>query len=168
MPRKVLFVNWIYDTAHSGAFNGNEQSDLQAEIVERVRSAVGRLSPVEREFIHLHWFEGRSLSEISKLLRRRLHIIEGMNKRCLKKLRTLLSAYVAERFGIEAPSAGRCVICNHPHRQEIDAVLREKRPEQTWGDIGKLLDKAFGLRIVTPQIMISHIDYHMQGEVNHG
>ena len=160
MARRVLLVNWIYDVNRSGAFSANGQSDSPAEIAEVVRDAVGRLQSTEREFVHLYWFEGRSLDEISRLLARRPHILDGIRRRCLRKLRSLLSTFAADRFGIESPRIAGCVICNHPCRREIDAVLRARRPEETWGSVRKSLEARFGLRIPAPQTMISHIEYH--------
>jgi hypothetical protein len=160
MPGKLVYLDWIYEVARKGVFGPHEKSDVQKEIIGRVRDAVDKLSPVEREFVQMYWFEGRSLKEVSELLGKRLHNLDGINRRVLRKLKRILSEYVAARFGIIEPNNSDCIICNHPDRREIDRLLIAKKPDETYRPIYRQLRSRFGLRISTPQILIGHIKYH--------
>jgi hypothetical protein len=160
MPGKLVFLDWIYDVGFKGVFGPHEKSDVQKEIIGKVRDAVARLSPVERDFVQMYWFEGRSLKELSQLLGKRLHNLDSINRRILRKLKRMLSVYVAERFGIVEANDPDCIICNHPERREIDRLLCAKKPDETYRSIYRQLRSRFGLRISTPQILIGHTRYH--------
>ena len=160
MPGKLAFLDWIYEVARKGVFGPHEKSDVQKEIIGKVRDAVDKLSPVERDFVQMYWFEGRSLRELLELLGRRLHNLDGINRRILRKLKRILSEYVAVRFGIIEQNNSDCIICNHPDRREIDLLLIAKKPDETYRPIYRQLRSRFGLRISTPQILIGHIKYH--------
>lgn len=72
---------------------------FSSEITQRVRAAMGRLSPQERTVFALRHYEGRSLREIGALL----GIEEGAAKhsvfRAVRKLREALTPFVGEGAG---------------------------------------------------------------------
>lgn len=166
MPARVLYLDWIYDVGRANLFAADGPTEIQKEIIGRVRDAVEQLSPIEREFVQLHWFEGRSLAELSELFGKRPHNLDGINRRILKKLRRSLSSYVTERFGVVVDGNRDCVVCRHPQRCEIDELLLDKKPHETFRPIyGELRDR-FNLNITTPQILIGHMKYHMKARGN--
>lgn len=167
MRGRFVYRNWVYGTRRQGAFGYCRETGLQVEIRARVRDAVMRLSRLEQEFVQLFWFEGRRLVEISELLGIRPHNLDGFNRRILKKLKRMLSGYVRERFGINEPIGRNCVICSHPRRHEIDAVLLTKKPEETCSRVSRELKRRFGLTALTPQTIIGHIKYHIGTESDH-
>jgi len=163
MAGKLVFLDWIYDVSATNVFRDNGDKELEREIREEVRRAIAALPEVDREFIQLYWFEGQSIAEIAKRFNKHPHNIEGYSQRILRKLRRLLADFVASRFGVETVREP-CLICCHPHRLEIEEILRGKRPEETFKRIYRELAKRFGLRITTPQILIGHMKYHMLKE----
>ena len=167
MPGKLIFLDWIYDVGRTNVFGPHEQSQLQKEIIEKVREAVERLSFKEREFIQMYWFEGKSLKELSELFGKKEHKLDGLNRRIMKKLKRILSGYVAERFGIVESNKPSCVICSHPKRSEIDRILLAKKPHETFRTIYRKLKEKYGIKISTPQTLIGHIKYHIKSEEHH-
>ncbi len=164
MAGRIVFLDWIYEVGSQNVFGQQGKSKLQKEIIAKVREAVESLPADERDFISMYWFEGKSLKELSELLGRKPHKLDGMNRRIIKKLKRKLAKYVCEQFGIVEQEVSRCIICSHPERKEIDRILLAKKADETFRPIYKLLSEQFGLKISTPQILIGHIKYHINSE----
>ncbi len=160
MSSKLLYLDWIYGSNRDNLFSQRDESPLQNEIIEKVRGAVGTLSGEEREFVQLYWFEGKPLVEIGQLLGREPSRLDALNRSVMRKLRARLSEYVATRFGVKSAS-DKCVICDHPRKPEIDSLLIEKPPEDTFRNTMAVLSREYNLRLTTPQILIGHMKYHM-------
>lgn len=166
MPGRILFLEWIYDVGRTSLFSRKGQSPLQKEIIAEVRKAVESLPSMERDFIELYWFEGRSLTELAELYGKRSHKLDSLNKRILLKLRKKLAPYVEAQFGIRDDSTAQCVICSSPCRAEIDELLQSKRPEETFKRINRILKNKYGIKVTTPQILIGHMKYHARKEAS--
>ncbi|MBU1319827.1 MAG: sigma-70 family RNA polymerase sigma factor [candidate division Zixibacteria bacterium] len=164
MPEKLVFLNWIYDVGRISLFSPKKQSRLQKEIIEKVRDAVDNLPSMEKEFVQLYWFEGKSMAELSELFGKKPYKLESLNKRILQKLKRRLSEYVTRQFDLTNDTIPACIICDHPRRIEIDNLLLSKGQEETFRPIYRKLKDEFGLTISTPQILIGHIRYHLQKE----
>ena len=165
MPGRVLYLDWIYEVGRTKLFAEIGPTPSQNQIIEKVREAVSALPESEQEFVRLYWFEGHSLAELSKLLGRRQHKLDGLNRRILRKLRSRLADYVRESFGVDTSESRECVICSHPHRVEIDQILSTKTEQETFRRIYRELSERLGLRISTPQILLGHMKYHSMQEV---
>jgi len=167
MPSRIVLSDWIYYFCGENLFGPHEQSDLQIEIIEKVQDAIAKLTDKERKFVEMYWYDGRTIAELSVLLDKTPYNLRSLKDRIIRKLRFCLSQYAAERFRIEETKNLYCVICNHPRKPEIDELLRTKKPEQTFKPIINVLKRSFNLRITTPQILISHMKYHIEPEDNY-
>ncbi|RKX24166.1 MAG: hypothetical protein DRP45_08815, partial [Candidatus Zixiibacteriota bacterium] len=102
----------------------------------------------------------QSYRQISEKSGRAIHKLEAIHKRAVRKLRKELRQTVKELFDLNGRSNHDCVICRSPHRAEIDKLIKQKMPEQTWRPVMKQIREAFGLKITTPQTLIGHRKYH--------
>ncbi len=126
-----------------------------------VRNAVEKLSPDERRFVELFYFEFRSYREISRKLRKKTYKLERIHARAVEKLRILLADFVEHHFGIRAQQATDCVICTSPHRQNLEQLIRTKKKEDTYSNLIRLFKQRYGLKVKTPQTIIGHARRHM-------
>lgn len=160
MPSKILYLDWIYGSQSDNAFALSGRSPLQEEIIEKVRMAMESLSAEEREFVQLYWYEGKRLEEIGELLCRQPSKLDALNRTIMRKLRNRLARYVAGRFRLSGVS-DNCEVCSHPRKSEIDRLLLEKRPEETFRRTIATLRSDFNMTLSTPQILVGHMRYHM-------
>lgn len=79
----------IFD-AMAGDLPTPEQSTLVAQYVARLREALARLPPEQREFLELAYFSGLSHSEIAEHLSQPLGTVKGRIRAALAKLRAEL------------------------------------------------------------------------------
>jgi RNA polymerase sigma factor (sigma-70 family) len=126
-----------------------------------VRSAVEKLSPDERRFVELFYFEFRSYREISRKLRKKTYKLERIHARAVEKLRILLGDFVRQRFGLDVPPRTDCMICMSPHRRELEQLIRDKTDEETYSRLMRTFRKKHGVKIKTPQVIIGHRKKHM-------
>jgi hypothetical protein len=137
------------------------------ETNQRVREAVGRLSPLERQFIEHFYFECKSYNQIALILNRKIYKLERIHYRALNKLRILLSDYVKTRFNLSLPEEtdlkmnSRCIICKSPFRQELDKLIKAKKEGETYRSLIRIFKQKYGLEIKTPQVIIGHKRKHM-------
>jgi hypothetical protein len=133
----------------------------------KVREAVGRLSPLEKQFVEYFYFEDKSHKEISVLLNKKIVKLERIHSRALGKLRRLLSDYVKTRFKLNLPektdlqTSSHCIICKSPFRQELDKLIGNKKEKKTYKSLIKIFRRKYGLDIKTPQVIIGHKKKHM-------
>jgi RNA polymerase sigma factor (sigma-70 family) len=134
----------------------------------KVREAMERLSPLERQFVEYFYFEDKSYREISVLLNKSIHRLEGIHHRALGKLKMLLSNYVKTRFKLTLPEqtdlkaqTSCCIICKSPFRQELDKLIQAKKEKETYKSLIRIFKKKYGLEIKTPQVIIGHRKKHM-------
>ena len=131
------------------------------ELKNKVKQAVGKLSLVERGFIEKFYFEFKTYSQVAKELNKKIYKLDRIHRQALGKLRIILKDYVQSRFKIKCNQIGRCVICNHPQREKIDEIIKSKSKDETWKKVAKILEEKFGLKIKTPQVLMSHKNKHM-------
>jgi RNA polymerase sigma factor (sigma-70 family) len=127
----------------------------------KVREAMERLSPLERQFIEHFYFEDKSYREISVLLNKSIHRLERIHHRASGKLKMLLSNYVKTRFRLNLPEQTDCIICKSPFRQELDKLIQAKKEKETYKSLIRIFKKKYGLEIKTPQVIIGHKKKHM-------
>lgn len=164
MPRKIIHQDWVYLTDRPGIWERKTSSSRQERVRRAVREEVAKLAYHEREFVELFWFQGRSMSEIAALLGKKPYKLECLNRRILRKLKSRLTDFVNAEFGLKVRKNPGCILCSHPQRVEIDALLKSKRPEETFRRIISTLQSDFGIRVRTPQIIIGHMKYHIREE----
>jgi RNA polymerase sigma factor (sigma-70 family) len=145
-----------------------DHRDTSAEETEqKVREAVGKLSPLERRFIEYFYFECKSYRDISLILNKKVHKLERIHSRALAKLKMLLTDYVKARFKLDLPeetdldNRSHCVICKSPFRRELDKLIKAKKKDQTYRCLIRIFKEKYGLEINTPQVIIGHKNKHM-------
>lgn len=127
----------------------------------KVRGAVERLSPLERQFVEYFYFEDKSYREISVLSNKSIRRLERIHRRALGKLKMLLSNYVKTRFKLNLPEQTDCIICKSPFRQELDKLIQAKKEKETYKSLIRIFKEKYGLKIKTPQVIIGHRKKHM-------
>lgn len=138
-----------------------KSSIVDEETNLRVREAVGKLTPLEREFIEYFYFECKSYQVISQILNKKIHKLERIHNRALSKLKTLLSDYVEARFNLSTPEETDCIICKSPFRHELDKLIQAKKEEETYKSLIRIFKQKYGLDVKTPQVIIGHKKKHM-------
>ena len=138
-----------------------DDSPRKALIKEQVQLALWELDEDEREFIARYYYMGESHRQIAEASGRKVHSIESLHSRALKKLRRELFRFVSAEFGVEVSRSGeRCVICASEHRGAIDTLIRERPSHTTWRPVMKKLAREYGIAVATPQVLIGHQKYH--------
>lgn len=183
--RKLIYDNWIAETGvdpHSQSLpEGWEESHISIDEVANVlidpgtdndhgtdlavlraevRSAVAKLNEDERELVERIYFMGESLQELADKLGRRRHSLEALHRRCRKKLIRHLTQFVDQRWGAGLRTGVRCLVCDSPHRREIDLLIAERDRTLTWKPVLKAIRERFGLNAVTAQLLRGHEQYH--------
>ena len=138
-----------------------ERSEREELIGGEVRKAVQKLSPTERMFVELFYFEFRSYQEIAGIMRKKTCKLEGLHQRALGKLRMVLSDFVKEQFKFEPPQKTDCLICNSRFREELEELIKSKKEEETYSRLIKIFSQKYGIKVKTPQTIIGHLRKHM-------
>jgi len=139
-------------------------SGVEAERVqlirERVAVALAMLPDNEREFIERFYFIGQGYREISEKSGRSIHKLEAIHKRAVRRLKKELWPIVEELFGLARPGRPDCPICISPSRGDIDRIIETKKPEDTWRPIIAAIKQRYGLKVLSPLLLIGHQKYH--------
>jgi hypothetical protein len=137
------------------------KTDVRADrIGAEVQSAVGRLSDDEREFLARFYNMGETYQQIADKSGRRIHSLEALHRRALKKLRKILAPLVVREYGVKTKTFDACPLCCSPFRAEIDALIAARPPEKTWRQVIRILKEKYRITIITPQTIIGHQKYH--------
>lgn len=131
------------------------------ETILKVRDAVRRLPPMERQFVECFYFECKTYREISVILNKSIYKLERIHSQALTKLRMLLSNYVKTRFKFDIPKETACIICKSPFRQELDKLIQAKKEKETYKSLIRIFKEKYRLDIKTPQVIIGHKKKHM-------
>lgn len=139
------------------------QEELEREdlIDRQVRSAVGKLSPAERQFIELFYFHFKSYREIAGIMMKKNHKLQRLHQRALSRLRILLADFVQEQFKLTVSKETNCVICRSPFRKELERLIRGKKEEETYSRLMRVFREEYGVDVRTPQTIIGHRRKHM-------
>jgi hypothetical protein len=134
-----------------------EPARADPDLVDAVKRALASLSPLERDIVSQIIYDGNSLPEIAlqnglSIGQSRAIFYEAKNR-----LRALLAGFVKERWGIEI--SGKCRVCLHPRKNEIDALLKRHSSRESWGNFNRRLEKAIGEKINPPAILINHLKH---------
>lgn len=138
-----------------------ERSQREDLIDRQVRWAVEKLSPAERQFIELFYFEFRSYQQIARIMYKKNHKLQRLHQRALGRLRILLADFVEEQFKLKLPEETTCVICKSPFRKELEELIRGKKEEETYSRLMRVFREGYGVDVKTPQTIIGHRRKHM-------
>ena len=167
---RIRYLSWAIDLF------GYSDPEIEEEVTgessreetnQRVRQAVGKLSPLERQFVECFYFECKSYNQIALILNKKIYKLERIHARALAKLKMLLSDYVKNRFNLSLPEEtdlavhSACVICKSPFRQELDKLIKAKKKQETYRSLIRIFKEKYGLKIRTPQVIIGHKNKHM-------
>jgi hypothetical protein len=126
-------------------------------LVEAVDRAINQLPDDLRQIMIRTIRMGMSaqqIANISGLTKKQVRAALYEAKRLLK---IHLSDFVLMRWNIKA--CGQCRICDHPQRDIIEKMLREKRRSETWGAFNKRLSRRIGETFSPPMILIAHLNH---------
>ena len=139
----------------------SENFEKVESINKEVRKAVEKLTPMEKQFIQLFYFEFKSYQEIARILKKKAYKLERVHQRALGKLRIILADFVKQRFKLKIPEKTDCIICKSPFREELDELIKNKKEKETYGPLIRIFKQKYGIDIKTPQVIIGHKKKHM-------
>jgi len=160
---RVVYQNWIVDLGRDPLkqwFLNENRSKPDEQLKEIVSSALKKLSSNEQEFIIQFYYMGKSYQEISSQTGRVIYKLEALHKRALKKLEARLLGFVKNRFDIKIHNKTVCPICESEYANEINEIIANRNPRDTWRPVLKILKEKFGINIRSPQTLIGHSKYH--------
>ena len=137
-------------------------SEDYLEFLEAVRKEVIALPESDSRVIIMYYFECRSIEEIAGEIGIGDTDIKMILRRSLLTLKSRLDKMVRARWPRRFADNPKCRICRHPQKDEIERILREKAPSESWGSVNSRLKSKLGLSFNPPSILISHMRYHMK------
>ena len=137
------------------------QGEERAErICVAVNAAEQQLTEDEREFLARFYHMGETYRQMSEKSGRSIHSLEALQRRAKRKLRKFLASFAEGEFGVFTRTGENCVICCSGYREEIDTLIADHLPQNTWRNELRIIRKVYGLSRVTPQTIIGHRNYH--------
>ena len=158
-------VNGHHNRKVAGLDGSLLSADIDTEKVVRIKEAVNKalesLEVEEREFVVRFYYMGQSYTELAELTGRPVHKLETLHRRVVRRLRNQLAPLVDDGCNPRQEEIHRCPICLSPRRREIDELIRERKPGQTWRRIMKHLKREFEIDIKSPSTLTVHEKYHV-------
>lgn len=167
---RIRYLSWaieLFGYSDPGVEGEVIAESSQEETNQKVREAVGKLSPLERQFLEYFYFECKSYKDISLIMNKKIHKLERIHSRALAKLKMLLSDYVKTRFNLSLPEEADltvhsgCIICKSPFRRQLEKLIEAKKKQETYKSLIRVFKQKYGLKIKTPQVIIGHKNKHM-------
>ncbi len=162
---RIVYQNWIVDLGRDPLIQGFNNVSIEKpdeHLIEAVSLALQQLSSNEKEFIVQFYYMGKSYQEISDQTGRVIYKLEALHNRALKKLEAHLVSFVTKKYGIISKCNYNCPICDSEYSNEVNEIIANMNPEETWRPIMKILRNEFGIKIRSPQTLIGHTKYHTQ------
>lgn len=163
----LISIDCIPELLNSYQMKDKRQTELQLLIQQKVKDALNSLPEKEREFIKLFYHMGKTYREISELSDMRVHRLESIHARAIKRLKKSLAIFVKERFSIESEESEKdaslktCPLCNSKKNKEINELINNRDKTDTWKPIVKILKDSYSIKLKTIQILIGHDKYHI-------
>jgi hypothetical protein len=178
---RIVYQDWIVQLGHDpdlfpenprdnaegeteGISSFASASHVSEEIEQAVASGMQALTEDEREFIARFHFMGESYQEIAERSGRIPHKLEALHRRALRKLKLALTEFASKRYQLmlddSRERSRNCAICQSNSRQEINHLINQKHPHETWRPIIRQLREQYGISIRSPQVLIGHQKYH--------
>ena len=161
---RVVYQDWIVNLGYDPSGPRPDQlspTEYNSNIIAAVNDALTGLDREEAAFIRLFYYQGKGYREIGEISRREIYRLEALHRRALRKLKTRLTASLAETVPLPTCTPPACVLCRHPDREKIDRLIVSKPDTETWKPIIDILKQEFGIKIGTPQCLIGHKKYHI-------
>jgi len=167
---RIRYLEWatelygcLDEGIEAGILQNSDHAGLKNDesINREVRKAVNRLSPEEKRFVELFYFEFKSYPEIARIMKKKTHKLERIHQRAQDKLRMLLADFVKSRFKLDIDRKSDCIICKSPFRRKLDKLIRDKKEEETYARLIRIFKQKYGVEIKTPQVIIGHRRKHM-------
>jgi len=166
---RIRYLNWAVenffelgiDDLRFGFIEDQEKIKKDVELERKVNQALGKLDEIERKFILYFYFDCFTYEKIASLMKKRIDKLQRIHQGALDKLKLILRDYVEKRFKLKVSDKNSCIICQSPHRNELDRIIQGKKKEETWKRIIKILKNEYNLHIKTPQILIGHMKKHI-------
>jgi len=170
--KRIRFLNWatelygcsdekIEENILQNLSNSEEKFENDESINREVRKALEKLTPLEKQFIELFYFEFKGYPEIALVLKRKDYKLEWIHKKALDKLRILLADFVKGRFNLDVSQENDCIICQSHFRQELDELIQNKKEKETYKTLLRIFKQKYGLDVKTPQVIIGHRKKHI-------
>ncbi len=160
----LISIECIPELLNSYSMREKGYSEIQLLIQQKVKDALGSLPEKEKEFIKLFYFMGKTYREISELSDMRVHRLESIHFRAIKRLKKSLSLFVKEHFSIELKnntSLNPCPLCLSKKVGEINELIKNRDKTETWKPIIKILKENYSIKLKTIQTIIGHEKYHI-------
>ena len=162
---RIVARNWIIDLGRDPAAvwhpDYDKVTDYNDEIIAAVRWAIDRLDPGEAEFVRMYYFQGMSYQLIGTLTGNEPRSLMKIHRSAKRKLRQRLCRILAGRYNVPVRLEPACPLCDHARAEEIDALIRSKSQRETWRTTIEVLKRSYAIRNITPQILLTHREYHM-------
>ena len=177
--KRIRYLNWVqgrvdFVPAYEMEIEDEEALKRKLELEEKVQQALNGLDPLEKRFIQYFYFECLPYEKIAELLNKRKYKLQRTHRKALNKLRIILKDFAQTRFkiccdseklgwdeGFSSVLDRSCILCQSPFKEEIDLLIRNKRREQTWKPLMRMLKEKYNLKIKTPQVLMGHQNNHM-------
>lgn len=169
---RIIYRNWIAEQGFvlpencpynmsSDHIEAAQRNEASLRILKTaVSQALESLDEQERYLIIRFYFMGQTIGQISAETDRAGHKLYALHRRATKKLKKRLAAFVGRRYKIGVEQHLDCIICQSPHRPEIDALLRDRDKVRSLKPVIAAVKERYSIIITTPQILIGHEKYH--------
>lgn len=166
---RIIYQEWIVDLGRDPGLTWQEAAARNEryddETITAVNEALAELPAVEEDFLRLFYFQGMGYQEISRITGRRVHRLERLNQEILRKIRRRLEPLLDRKFRSQREMIDcQCLLCRSPQRDQINRLIGTKKKNETWRRIIRILDADYGLKILSPQQLITHSKYHLKGK----
>lgn len=167
MPQwRIVYLNLIVDIGfvpgEQICFDPNsEPTKPNQKIIKAVHEALDKLPEIDRDFIERYYLKGESLQQIAERTNLHQKRLEKIHLRAVRQLRRYLASFVQQEFGIAVEHNQKCPICKSPYLTKINEMIKNKRKEETWKKIIRILKTEYNVQIKSPKILIGHKKYHI-------
>lgn len=139
--------------------------DPDPELVSKVNDALERLDPLLRDILKGRIYDGETIDSLAAKHGRPVNEIKRILYEAVRQMRIYLSDFVRARWGIETGKT--CKVCRHSNKAKIEAILRRRRPGDSWKVVTQKIHKATGERFHPPQILKAHLKHMVKEEVGY-
>ena len=139
------------------SFGATAKQKTDFELIENVNKAIKKLDPELENIIRMRFFQGLSISDISKTLNLNENEIVKLIYEGKRQLKMMLADFVKERWNIEP--TGICRVCVHPEQEKINNILSKRKSKTSWAVTIRQIENAIGEKITPPQILKAHLNH---------
>jgi hypothetical protein len=137
--------------------------DPDPELVLNVNRALAKLDPLLQDILKGRYYDGETIDALAVRYGISGKEIKRLVYEAVRQMRFHLGEFVRKRWGIDAGDT--CRVCAHPLRGQIEEILRDRKPAESWRIVTEKIRKATGERFHPPQILKAHINHTAREEV---